>query len=291
MLVTFKLGPESSPSGYLNLDDVTNNSVSNSDIVLQVITGTKSTDYDLYVTNRARYTLTDKKDLDLSSCLKFFPLSGFTHTDYLIQALMFVSGDSYCVLTNEGRIAIVSFVKDSINFNDDGTLDISIKVSTYKPQYLSLLDATAETTPTLTRTLYMTPTLCVNNWQSEVEARYDSTGISACLAREIENTMHAFVTAVKNGDKEAITTLVEYPVLMANNENDVWASNKEEFLAGYNLIFTPEIVARLSRAKMDDVMGGDFLTGVYWPVRDGADGYVTFTPKGKIQVISFYGIK
>ncbi len=113
--------------------------------------------------------------------------------------------------------------------------------------------------PTLTRTLYMTPTLCVNNWQSEMEARYDSTGISACLAREVENTMHAFVTAVKNGDKEAITTLVEYPVLMANNENDVWASNEEEFLAGYDLIFTPDMVARISRAKMDDVMGEIFL--------------------------------
>lgn len=288
-IVMFKLGPENNPTGYLNLDDLSNSDAFNSDVAVHISTGTKLTDYALFVTNRARYYLSDNGTMKYSDCISHFPLSGFSQSSYFIQAFEFVSGRPYCVLTNEGRIAVVNFVKDSIVFNVDGTIDVSVKVTTYNQQNLTLLEATVENTPTLTKTPFMTPTPCVNSWDSELKERYAATGVSACQARGIDNTIHTFITALSTGNKQSIALLLKYPAMISNDHNSLTVSNKDEFMLGYDQIFTKEIVAKLSREKIDDVMGGDNLTRIYWPMNNGVDGYIYLTVDGKIDLIYIKG--
>jgi hypothetical protein len=131
-VVTVWLGNDTDVFAYLNLDDLNKNGISNSDVKIEMATGDLS-NYVLYPINNAYY-YQDKNTVDYDSCLVHFPVTGFTHIDYDSQGDNFLMGKPYCVLTNEGRIAIVSFVKDSIKFNADFSQVLSVNVTVYNKQ-------------------------------------------------------------------------------------------------------------------------------------------------------------
>jgi hypothetical protein len=116
---------------YINLDDLNDNEMKKSDVRIEMYSGSDGVDFELHPINSAYFYYSDKNTLDYESCLKKFPLAGFTKVDYDNQGTKFLNGKSYCVLTNEGRIAIVGFVKNSIKFNADHSRNLSVLVTVY----------------------------------------------------------------------------------------------------------------------------------------------------------------
>jgi hypothetical protein len=129
-VVTVRLGNGSDVFAYLNLDDLNHNGMNNSDIKIEMTTGSMQF-YQLYPINNSGYYFSGESSMDYDSCLSHFPITELTFSSYLTQGLNFSSGDPYCVITNEGRIAIVSFVKESIIYNKDYSQDISVLVTVY----------------------------------------------------------------------------------------------------------------------------------------------------------------
>jgi len=133
-VVTVWLGNDTDVFAYLNLDDLSDNGKNNSDVELEMGSGSGGLNYSLLPINSTYFYYPDKSTLDYDSCLEYFPVTGFTKVAYGSQRHNFINGKPYCVLTNEGRIAIVSFVKDSIKFNADFSQVLSVYVTVYNKQ-------------------------------------------------------------------------------------------------------------------------------------------------------------
>jgi hypothetical protein len=128
---TVYLGNDIDEIAYLNLDDLTDNGMNNSDVEIEMGSGSGGLNYSLLPINDAYFYYPDKSTLDYDSCAKYFPVTGFTEVGYDSQGLNFINGKPYCVLTNDGRIAIVSFVKNSVKFNADYSQTLSVDVTVY----------------------------------------------------------------------------------------------------------------------------------------------------------------
>lgn len=130
-IITVQLGSDLDVFSYLNLDDLNNNGISNSDIAIE----RTGRGYDWYLfepINGAVYFHSDDKSIDFNSCLKHFPISGMDEDQYSFQGMYFdSSGGSFCVITNEDRMAIVQFIENSINVNEDYTEDLSFIITVY----------------------------------------------------------------------------------------------------------------------------------------------------------------
>ena len=126
------LGNDIDVMAYLNLDDLDNNGMKNSDIVIE-LTGQSYSWYLLQPVNGAVFYYTENESIDYQSCLKFFPISGLDAITYSYQGMHFDSKfGSYCVITNEERLAIVQFEKNSINYNEDYSQNLSFIITVYK---------------------------------------------------------------------------------------------------------------------------------------------------------------
>ncbi len=130
-IVKVKLFDQFDAIDYLNLDDLTDNSMTNSDIEIERTIGNLST-YTLEPINNAYDYYSTESVMDYASCLKHFPLSGVSYTDYSLQGPLFTYGGPYCVLTNEGRIAVVSYVPNSKKMIDNFVEELSIEVTVYR---------------------------------------------------------------------------------------------------------------------------------------------------------------
>lgn len=93
--------------GYFNLDDLTDNSMENSDLEFRVIQD-KNVRYSLFPANKATLFFSTEKEMDYSGCYNH--LSEFRDTD----AYPFLTGIAICVKTSEGRIGVVNYDIDSI---------------------------------------------------------------------------------------------------------------------------------------------------------------------------------
>jgi hypothetical protein len=129
---TVYLGNDIDEIAYLNLDDLSDNGMNNSDVEIEMGSGSGGLNYSLLPINNAYFYYPNKRTVDYDSCGKYFPITGLTKVAYDSQGLNFISGKPYCVLTNNDRIAIVSFVKDSIKFNADYSQTLSVNVTVYK---------------------------------------------------------------------------------------------------------------------------------------------------------------
>ncbi len=130
-IVTIQLGSDLTVFSYLNLDDIDNNGLSNSDIAIE----RTGRGYDWYLfepINGAVYYHSDNKSMDLNSCLKHFPISGMDEDQYFHQGMNFdSSGGSFCIITNEDRMAIVQFIENSIEEDENFTENLSFIVTVY----------------------------------------------------------------------------------------------------------------------------------------------------------------
>jgi hypothetical protein len=129
---TVKFFDQFEATSYLNLDNLAENGMKNSDIEIDRSIGSE-VNYSLIPINNAYYYLSSYSTLDYNSCIQHFPITGFTSEDYMNQAFGFIYGKSYCILTNEGRIAIVNYEKDSLkHLGDSFEEELSIKVTTFQ---------------------------------------------------------------------------------------------------------------------------------------------------------------
>ena len=109
---------------YINLDNLNDNGMLNSDVEWYVGQG-KITAYFFFPTNNAKIYFSGG-DLDFASCVDHLSEFADKSFDY------FRTGMPTCVLTNEGRIAIVNYVKNSFRIDkDDHIISTSIKVTVF----------------------------------------------------------------------------------------------------------------------------------------------------------------
>jgi len=130
-IVSLKLVDQFDAIGYLNLDNLDDNSKTNSDIEIERTIGNLST-YSLYPINGAYDYYSNESAINLEACEKYFPLKEVPILDYYRQVAYFTNGGSYCILTNEGRIAIVKYVPDSIKVIDNFVEELSVDITVYK---------------------------------------------------------------------------------------------------------------------------------------------------------------
>jgi len=128
--VTVWLANEMESYAYLNLDDLTDNGMKNSDVVILMTSGNELY-FDFYPINHSGYYYSGETTIDYDSCMKSFPINGMTLEDYKYQEFEFITGNPYCVITNEGYIAIVKYLKDTLTYNDDYSANLSVLVTVY----------------------------------------------------------------------------------------------------------------------------------------------------------------
>jgi hypothetical protein len=87
--------------------------------------------YSISPVNNAFYGDLGKSNSSYESCSKKFPIS-VDLTDYLVQATRFIYSDSYCFLTNEGRIATVKYIEGS-RIRDGSTETVDVLITVYSP--------------------------------------------------------------------------------------------------------------------------------------------------------------
>jgi hypothetical protein len=129
-IVTLTLVDQFDAIDYLNLDDLTDNSMTNSDIEIERTIGNQSF-YSLYPINNSYFNLPTESVVDYSTCLEYLPISGISQVDYSLLSAQLTYGYPYCVLTNEGRIAVVRYVPNSIKIIDNFVEGLSIEVTVY----------------------------------------------------------------------------------------------------------------------------------------------------------------
>jgi hypothetical protein len=116
---------------YLNLDDLNNNGMRNSDIAIERTQGSGGSFYSLSAVNGAVYHLAGGSQVTRSSCLEYFPVTGMSGVEYYYQGWRFIDGDFFCVITNEGRMAVIQYKENSNHYTEDYTEYFSIVVTVY----------------------------------------------------------------------------------------------------------------------------------------------------------------
>jgi hypothetical protein len=117
---------------YFNLDDLVDSGMKNSDIEIVRSMGNEVS-YTLLPTNSSYFYYSETNELDYASCLKHFIYSGEKIPHYNNQGVYLLRrSGSFCILTNERRIAIISYVNGSKKELSDGIEELSFNVSVFK---------------------------------------------------------------------------------------------------------------------------------------------------------------
>ena len=118
---------------YLNLDDLTNNSIGESDIAINRTFGSDMP-FILYPINHSNYYAISAQDQpDLGTCRQYFPIEDISKVEYQLQETHFMTGKPYCILTNQQRIAVVNLVLGSIENvpGDDFAQTLMVNVTVF----------------------------------------------------------------------------------------------------------------------------------------------------------------
>lgn len=223
----------------LNLDDMTDNNQQRSDFVIYVDTGAEGTTFEIYPTNNASYYFSNSTSMDYYSCIANFPeTDNGNNNNNPLPPVSLGSGKPYCILTNEGRMAIIYLVKDSIEPYSQGNFDLKLDVTVYKKVETRLIK------PTLTQ---QSGSLQTNN------NRYAVMGLTDNQAKIIDYSIQAFIDAIKIEDKNSINKLIDYPVDAIYSDNvDLPIFNQEYFYKHYEIIFPQEYMIELANATLND---------------------------------------
>lgn len=130
-IVTVQLEEHVVDNAYLNLDDLSNNSIENSDIQFIRYIGTEMT-YEIYPANIAYYFVAYKSNVSFSFCKDYLLNIDMDQYFYSDKAHSFDFSNSYCVLTTEGRVAIMNYVEDSKKFVGEWPQEVlSVKITVF----------------------------------------------------------------------------------------------------------------------------------------------------------------
>lgn len=132
MIVTISFVDKFEAIAYLNLDDIGSNGMNNSDVEIVRSMGNEVS-YTLLPANLSFFYYSETNNLDYDSCLKQFINSGDKIPHYNNQGVYLLNrSGSFCILTNERRIAIISYVNGSKKELSDGIEELSFNVSVFK---------------------------------------------------------------------------------------------------------------------------------------------------------------
>lgn len=130
-IVTVQLEKDIVDNAYLNLDDLSNNTIENSDIQFIRYIGNEMT-YEIYPANIAYYFVAYKSNVSFSFCKDYLLNIDMDQYFYSDKAHSFDFSYSYCVLTTEGRVAIMSYIEDSKKFVGEWPQEVlSVKVTVF----------------------------------------------------------------------------------------------------------------------------------------------------------------
>jgi hypothetical protein len=270
-VVTFsQLGNPPGELRYLNMDDLSDNSPSNSDLLIKVMTGTAGTFYDLYPVNFARYYFSGKSYMNYDSCISEFPAdSNYANSDD--QSLEIVTSKPYCVLTNEGRIGIIYAVKDSMMRNDQGDINLSLVVIVYSKKAVQIFTPA----PTITPGPSPTPT----GW-------YSGANLTSEQGKVLEDQITKFQKALSAKDMETLPDFFDFPFSITKNDGDlIQIYSKEDFYSIFDELFPDSFITEISQASI----GNNFMSsrsGIYINLNDAR---IWFGTNGKINFIDYWG--
>jgi len=110
--------------------------------------------------------------------------------------------------------------------------------------------STMTPSPSLTNTIQLselspeiTPTF--NN-------RYFWAGLTDEQAIIEDNAIMGLINAVKNGDKEYVADMIDYPIWMTVSDGQYWIANKQDFLSRYDKYFTGHFKEIFSNMDLSD---------------------------------------
>jgi hypothetical protein len=219
---------------FLNLDNIRDNGQQDSDFLIYIDTGAEGTTFEIYPTNYAKYFFSNSTNIDYESCVA--NISKTESSNEVPPAEVALgSGKPYCILTNEGRMAIIYMFVDSTHQNDQGYLDLTLNVTVYSKIFTELL------TPTPTQRSGFVPTYT---------NRYAARGLTDDQAKSLDNSIKTFIDAIACGDKNTISQMIDYPVDAIFMNYDIPSRDKEEFLINYENIFNPEITSEIALASV-----------------------------------------
>jgi len=131
VIVTFDLVDRFNAIAYLNLDDLNDNSGSNSDIRIERTRGNPEITYEIDPSNDSYFYYAGDNLVDYESCKESILNLDIDRVHYTLQAYSFIEGGKYCILTNEGRIGIVNYIigsKKAIGTDHEEELSVDISV-------------------------------------------------------------------------------------------------------------------------------------------------------------------
>lgn len=260
---------------FLNLDDITDNNAQNSDFLIYINTGSMGTTFEIYPTNYARNYYSDNATMDYASCVNDFPKTSAQeaaqYEKYPPIDVMIDSGNAYCILTNEGRMAVVNMVIPSnFNYSDDqGNLNMLLVVTVYNRIVTELFVPA----PTATTGPSPTPT-----------NRYSERNISdPDQIKKLDDAIQAFIDAISIGDKAAIANMVNYPIYvrLTDTLEVIQINTPSDFVIYFDKII-PEIrVLEIAKTTIESNVHS-YPGAILLEYKDGA---IAFSDNGLIEDI------
>jgi len=209
---------------FLNLDDLDNNNANNSDILINLSSGAEGYRSSIFPVNYAKYFYSGSTEMDYAACVSQFPLDVNYGSSEDNQDVWFGTGNPYCILTNEGRIAIIQYIKNSYIANDEGIVSFSILISVYQKKAMDIF------TPGPTETPGTSPT---------PTNKYSSHNLSDDQATILDGKVQDFITAVARNDEDSILQMISYPIYISMTDNrEFTIYSSQEFLNLYDEVFT-----------------------------------------------------
>lgn len=258
-LASYNFGIVPTGNFYLNLDDLNDNGLTNSDIEIRASTGSGGTSYYLNPLNHAQYYYADKK-MDLEMCMAEYPLTGFDELSYIVQAKGINWGGDFCILTNEGHMAVVHSVMDTL-YRQNFTIVITVYKQVLETIYIPVATFTPGPTPTYNK----------------------YPGFSSEQSETVDKSVQLFIENVKKNDKGAIAAKLSFPLKVRppTETTSQYLNSKSEFYYFYEILFTEEFRKEISEAGIQDVStnGITFRLSV-------KHGFVGFDVFGNIREIS-----
>jgi hypothetical protein len=282
-VVHLNMGDERDVQHYIDLDNLSDNDPSKSDLIFSVSSGS-GTFYDMVPVNNAIFYGMDEKPEDLSTCRQHFSEMHFSDGLYMAQGNWVVTGYPYCVLTNEGHVAVVYLDTDSYMEPINGETFASLIVSVYKQKITTPIINTTPTempyyTPTLTPTNALTPLT-----PSEASLYGSGFWLSGDQLVILDTAIHNFQKWVGTGKKESVASMIVFPFGYFHDGHYQKVNNKEEFLANYDQIFPDWYAAGFANVSLEEGLFISWRGIALFPGKGG--GGVWFTEKGYIYTLS-----
>jgi len=253
---------------YFNLDDLADNAEGESDVKYVFSVGSEGLFAELYPVNGVTYYYSDFNGMTYKGCMDHYPFTNMDEDLYHFQSMAAGGGRDYCIITNEGRLAIFHVAYNSYTACRQLLCNIQFVVTTFKKP----IPQAFQPTPTITSGPSPTP------------GYFDGANLTDYQQKIIVKAAQEFLDAVKEDDREKVSELLEYPFAYEIQMNPYYrhVKDKDEFFSVYGWIFSSGFRRELADATLEKNLGiSAFSISIHV---DGGDVY--FRPNGKIAAIS-----